>query len=130
MGIKLREDKKKLEEKKKKDEFNKKKAKLEAELKKKLMEKKIKEKKKNQKECQNKIYDILDKSLKLKDDDLVDLPIEVKISEATNLKNAECKDIPKLQSKIDEKIKQIKNKRDGVIKLKKQKKELEEKKKL
>merc|ERR1711861_58972 len=63
-----------------------------------------------EKECKNKIIDVLDKSLKLNDDDLANLQIDIKIEEANNIKTFECKDVPKLHSKIDEKIKQLKNK--------------------
>merc|ERR1711861_123054 len=82
-----------------------------------------------EKECKNKIIDVLDKSLKLNDDDLANLQIDIKIEEANNIKTFECKDVPKLHSKIDEKIKQLKNKRNGILKLRKNKKELEDKKK-
>merc|ERR1711991_764945 len=124
-----RKNKKELEDKKKQEEEKKKKELEKAKLKKKLLEKKKEEKNKAKKECQSKINEVLDKSLKLKDEELIKLPLEVKISEAVILKSNECKDVPKLHSKIDEKIKQLRNKRNGIIKLREQKKELEEKKK-
>jgi len=63
------------------------------------------------KNCMDGIKDVIEKPMKLSDDELLKLNIENKIKEANDLKNKNCKDTKELHKRIDKKLEVLKSKR-------------------
>merc|ERR1711861_90870 len=64
------------------------------------------------------IKDVIEKPMKLSDDELLKLNIENKIKEANDLKNKNCKDTKELHKRIDKKLEVLKRRRLDIKKKK------------